>query len=100
MPVENLAICPSYILLGKKYGYESSDEEGNGIIGGFGPYSLLNMAITYSGLLDGIEISLAAWDILNEKPPFVQPYNGQFSAYPGRSREILIRLSFSTELFR
>jgi outer membrane receptor for ferrienterochelin and colicin len=100
MPVENLAICPSYVLLGKKYGYESSDEEGNGIIGGFGPYSLLNMAITYSGLLDGIEISLAAWDILNEKPPFVQPYNGQFSAYPGRSREILIRLSFSTELFR
>jgi outer membrane cobalamin receptor len=99
-PVTNLSICPSYVLLGTKYGYTSADQDGNGIIGKFEPSSLLNIAITYSGLMKGIEISLSAYDLLNQKPPFIQPYNGQFSPYPGRSREILIKLSLSTELFK
>jgi hypothetical protein len=88
------------VLLGKKYGYNSADEEGNAIIGSFGPSSLLNISITYSGLLKGMEVSLSAFDLLNQKPPFIQPYNGQFSPYPGRSREILIRLLLSTDLFK
>jgi outer membrane receptor for ferrienterochelin and colicin len=100
MPVDHLAICPSYVLLGKKYGYNSADEEGNGIIGSFGPGSLLNLSITYSGLMKGMEISLAAFDLLNEKAPFIQPYNGQFSPYPGRSREIVVKLFLSTDLFK
>jgi outer membrane receptor for ferrienterochelin and colicin len=100
MPIANLAICPSYVLLGKKYGYTSADGDGNGIIGSFDPSSLLNISITYSGLLQGMEISLAAFDLLNQKPGFIQPYNGQFSPYPGRSREIMIKLSLSTEIFK
>jgi hypothetical protein len=99
-PVTNLSICPSYVLLGTKYGYTSADQDGNGIIGKFEPSSLLNLAVTYSGLLKGMEVSLAAFDLLNQKPPFIQPYNGQFSPYPGRSREIVIKLSLSTELFK
>jgi outer membrane receptor for ferrienterochelin and colicin len=99
-PVIHLSICPSFILLGKKYGYNSVDAEGNELIGSFGPSSLLNMAITYSGLLKGMDISLSAYDLLNQIPPFIQPYNGQFSPYPGRSREILIKISLSTELFK
>jgi outer membrane receptor for ferrienterochelin and colicin len=99
-PVASLAICPSYVLLGKKYGYNSADEEGNGVIGSFGPSSLLNISVTYSGFYKGMEVSLAAFDLLNQKPPFIQPYNGQFSPYPGRSREIVLKLLFSTELFK
>ncbi len=98
-PVTNLVISPSYVLLGKKYGYDSADEEGTAIIGSFGRASLLNIAVTYGGLLHGMEISVAAFDLLNEKAPFIQPYNGQFSPYPGRSREIVVKLSLSTELF-
>jgi hypothetical protein len=100
MPVANLAICPSYILLGKKYGYSSVDEEGNALIKSFDPSSLLNISITYSGLSKGIEFSVSAFDLLNQKPPFIQPYNGQFSPYPGRSRELVIKLSLSTDLFK
>ncbi len=100
MPLANLAICPSYVLLGKKYGYNTADDEGNSIIGSYGPASLLNISLTYSMLQQGLQVSLSAYDLLNEKVPFIQPYNGQFSPYPGRSRELVLKLLISTDLFK
>lgn len=100
MPLASLAICPSYVLLGKKYGYNSADEEGNSIISGYGPASLLNISISYSLFHQGMQVSVSVFDLLNEKVPFIQPYNGQFSPYPGRSRELVLKLSLSTELFK
>lgn len=100
-PVSYLAICPSFVILGKKYGYTNVDEEDNAVVEVFDPSCLLNLSLTYENVLHkGLNISLAAQDILNQIPPYIQPYNGQFAPYPGSSREILLKISFSTDLFR
>jgi outer membrane receptor for ferrienterochelin and colicin len=100
-PVPDLSIGPSLVILGKKYGYTSVDEEGNPLISGFDPSFLMNLAVNYDNLFHkGFSIGLAAFDLLNEKPVFIQPYNGWFSPYPGRSREILVKITLSTDLFK
>jgi len=97
MPTENFSINPSLSLLGKKYAYDHLNEEGNPEVSGFGPYCLLNFAITYSNILaKGLSLSLSGYDLLNQAPPFLQPYNGWYAPYPGRSREILMKITFNT----
>jgi outer membrane receptor for ferrienterochelin and colicin len=101
MPVTDLSICPSLVILGTKYGYDRADGDGNPVVDKFRPSALLNLAITYDNLLvRGLDISVSAFDLFNQKPPFIQPYNGQFVPYPGRSREILVKLSLSTDVFK
>ncbi|HEX2395293.1 MAG TPA: TonB-dependent receptor [Bacteroidales bacterium] len=100
-PLKNLWIVPSFTLLGKKYGYCDVDEDLNPVIGEFGSYYLLNLAMNYDNLFHkGINVSLSVFDLLNEKPPFIQPYNGGFYPYPGRSRELVLKLALSTDIFR
>jgi outer membrane receptor for ferrienterochelin and colicin len=100
-PVENLSIGPSMTLIGKKYGYSHLDEEGNPAISSFGPYCLFNLSITYNNLLlRGLSINLSAFDILNQKPPFVHPYEGSYCSFPGRSREILLKVTLNTDIFK
>ena len=101
MPVTNVSISPSLVLLGKKYGYNNVDEEDNALIDEFGPYYLINLSLAYDNLLKrGLNVSLSVFDILNQKAPYVQPYNGGFYPYPGSSREVLIKIVLNSELFK
>jgi hypothetical protein len=87
--------------MGRKYGYSHIDEEGNALAEEFGPSYLLNLSFTYDhSLKRGFCISLSAFDLLNQKPSFIQPYNGGFYPYPGRSREVLVKISLSTAMFK
>lgn len=99
LPFSKISIGPSFILIGRKDGYASVDEEGNPAIGKFGPYPLVNLALTYTPI-KGLDIQATVNDILNEKPPYVHPYEGWYSAYTGRSREVLIKLVLSTDLLK
>lgn len=99
-PFKNIWINPSYTFLGKKYGYCSVDEDFNSVIGEFGPFHLVNLALNYTNLFHkGINVSLSVFDLLNDQPPYIQPYNGGFFPYPGRSRELLLRIMLNTEIF-
>jgi outer membrane receptor protein involved in Fe transport len=99
-PSKNIWLVPSFTWLGNKYGYHTVDEEGNAIAGEFGPYYMINISVNYDSFIrKGINISLSGFDLLNQKPPFIQPYNGGFYPYPGRSREIVLKLAFDTSLF-
>jgi outer membrane receptor for ferrienterochelin and colicin len=101
MPLSSLSITPSIVIMGKKYGYNDVDGDDNPVIQAFDPGCLLNLAVTIENIMHkGLSITLSAQDILNQIPPYIQPYNGQFSPYPGRSREFLIKISMNTELFR
>jgi outer membrane cobalamin receptor len=101
MPVKNLSIGPSFSILGKKYGFNAIDNEGNALIGEFGPYFLLNLSVTWDHVFfNGLSFSLSAYDILNQMSPFLQPYDGWYAPYPGSSREILFKIFLSTDLFK
>lgn len=100
-PLTNIWIAPSLIFSGKKYGFSSVDEDENPVIGEFGPYYLVNLAINYDNLfLKGINVSLSGFDLFNQMPPFIQPYNGGAYPYPGRSREMVLRITVNSGIFR
>jgi len=88
-------------LYGKRYGYNSLDEDENPMIALFNPYFLFNFSVTYENLIRrGININLSVYDLFNQKPPFIQPYNGWYFPYPGSSREILLKIILNTELLK
>ncbi len=43
---------------------------------------------------EGFEAGLGVYDVFNEKQPYVQPYNGGHPALPGRTREVMFKLSY------
>jgi len=100
-PLNNLYISPSLSFYGKRYGYNSLDEDENPMIAVFNPYFLFNFSVTYENLFRrGININLSVYDLFNQKPPFIQPYNGWYFPYPGSSREILLKIILNTELLK
>jgi len=94
----NLSVSPSFNFFDRKYGYTGVDEEGSPVIGAIDPAYLLNLSITYENLFTkGFSVNLSVYDILNQKPPFAHTYMGYYTSYPGRSREILLKVSMNAD---
>ena len=99
---KDFSVSPTLQYLGKRYAYASETGYADSvIIKKFGPNLLFDINLCYTNLfLKGLDISLGCYDILNQKPAYLQPYNGYKSPYPGRSREIMLRISLSTDIFK
>jgi outer membrane cobalamin receptor len=97
---KGFSVNPSLVVLGKKYGYMNADEESNPLISTLGPDYLLNLCLKWDNLfIKGLTASVSVFDLLNEKSAFIQPYNGWFYPYPGRSREFVFRITLNSEMF-
>jgi outer membrane cobalamin receptor len=99
---KDFSISPTLQYVGKRYAYASEPGYADSVvITKFEPYLLFDINLCYTNLfLKGLNVSLGCFDILNQKPPYLQPYNGWKSPYPGRSREIMLKVSISTEVFK
>jgi len=95
LPVKNLYLSPSFSIHSKRYAYASLDSlEENPVLKEYNPYILVNFSVGYTNaFIKGLTISLTAFDLLNQKPYILQPYNGWNAPYPGSSREIVLKLS-------
>ncbi len=101
MPIKNLSISPSFDFFSRRFAYSSLDTAGNPVIAKFDPYYLLNLTVAYDNLfLKGLGLSLSVFDLLDRKPKFLQPYNGQEPPYSGRSREILLKIYIDLDVPR
>jgi hypothetical protein len=101
MPVRDLHLAPSMAFLGKRYGYTDVDAEDNPAVSAFDPCLLLNFCLTYDNLLvKGLSLSLSGYDLLNQRPSIIQPYNGWFYPFPGRSREFLVKLTITSDVMK
>ncbi|HLO59675.1 MAG TPA: TonB-dependent receptor [Bacteroidales bacterium] len=95
----HMTLNPSAVLIGKKYAYTDVDSEENPLVSPVGPDYLINFSLVYHDLLvKGLDISCAVFDILNEKPPFIQPYDGGFYPFPGSSRELVFRIMLNSQM--
>ena len=93
--VGGLSIGPSVVWLGQRYGYVSVDEDGWSVLDTFEPALLLNVAVRYENLgLPGLSAGASVHDILDQNPPFIQPYDGWHAPLPGLSREIVGRIAY------
>lgn len=96
---DKLALSPSLSIMGKKYSYLDVDDDGYPKMGDSGPFYIMNLALNYKPV-KGLGITISVYDLFNQKQPFAHPYYGWYSPYPGRSREILIKLVLHSDLFK
>jgi outer membrane receptor for ferrienterochelin and colicin len=94
-PEKNLYLSPSISIHSKRYAYASLDSlEENPVLEEYDPYVLVNFSVGYNNLfVKGLNLSLSVFDLFNQRPYILQPYNGWNAPYPGRSREIVLKLS-------
>jgi len=93
---ENLYINPSAIFYGNKFAYGSIDNNENGVIKEFSPVLLLNLNLTYKDLLTkNLNLSLTAFNLLNQNYMYVQPYNSLHAPIPGPTTEIALAMEYS-----
>jgi outer membrane cobalamin receptor len=96
LPLKNLYLSPTISYHSKRYAYASLDEAGeNPVLKEYDSYTLLNFSIGYNNLfVKGINFSLSVFDLLNQRPYILQPYNGWNAPFPGRSREVVLKISY------
>ncbi len=96
---QNLSFNITASYYGAKYGFNSINAaDTTAELKKFDPSLLVNSFLNYSTPLKGLSIGIGAYDILNQKFVFVQPYtNGSqpgHAALPAPSREIVFRLQY------
>jgi outer membrane cobalamin receptor len=92
--IKGLSVNPSVSLYGPRWAYTSMDSLGNSVVEQLPSTTLLNLFFYYNTPVKGLSVGLGAYDILNQKFKFVQPYNGYHAPLPGPSREYVLRLQY------
>lgn len=90
-----LSVNSSVICGGRRFAFTDIDEGENPVAGTLDPYLLLNAYVQYSNLVNGLDLGLGVFDILNEKPSFAQPFNGDYAPVPGRSSEWIVKVAYN-----
>lgn len=83
---------PSLIYLGRRYGYDWAPERAVSDYRLFKPDLLVNASVNYTH--DRWTGSLTVFDLLNRRPGFIQPYQGQQNPLPGPTREIVLKVQY------
>ncbi|HEX6223526.1 MAG TPA: TonB-dependent receptor plug domain-containing protein [Chryseolinea sp.] len=94
------SVNPTLILSGKRYAYTTVDEDYEPVATALDPYLLANIFFNYRNLLPGLTVGAGVYDLFNERPAIPQAYNGgtgAYSAIPGRSRELVVKLSYQID---
>ncbi|MDZ4664503.1 MAG: TonB-dependent receptor plug domain-containing protein [Bacteroidota bacterium] len=93
-PTEKLSINLNASLYGSRWAYTSVDSTDTSALEELPSTVLLNLFINWEPV-DGLNIGLGCYDILNQKFNFIQPYNGYHPPLPGPSREIVFKLQYN-----
>lgn len=84
-----LSLNQTLIFSSDKYGYTGNT------LTHHSPTWVYNVYLRQQDLLiKGFEFGLGIYDLFNEKSEYVQPYHGGHPALPGRTREIMLKLSY------
>ena len=91
---EGLTVNSSLIVGGKRYAYQSLDDEDAPAVSELPAYALANLFVQYRVPSPGLMIGAGVYDLFNERPAIPQAYNGDYAPLPGRSREYIVKLSY------
>jgi outer membrane receptor protein involved in Fe transport len=82
---KGLRFNPSFVLTSTRHGVSQS----------FGPNTVFNLYLLYKDLLiSGFDVGVGAFNLTDDAPPFVQPYDGGHAPLPQLGREYLARISY------
>ncbi|MGE5341846.1 MAG: TonB-dependent receptor plug domain-containing protein [Candidatus Omnitrophota bacterium] len=91
---DKFSINPSLVYYSKRYGYDSTDSEGNYVLNTFDPVLLGNVYVLAKKIIGNLDIGLGVYDIFGKNYRFIQPYKGGHAPYPGPGREVMLRVNF------
>ncbi len=103
---KGLTVNPALIIGGKRYAYTDFKTELNGngdpikvpVSTQLNPYALVNLFVNYKNvLLNGLTIGAGVYDLFNESPAMPQMYNSGSASIPGRSREVVLKVSYQLD---
>jgi outer membrane receptor for ferrienterochelin and colicin len=90
---KKLTFSPSLIYIGERYAH--TDTTGINDITEINSAFLVNAWFRYENLfIKGLDAAIGVYDLLDQKPAFIQAYNSSIPYYPGSSRELLIKLTY------
>lgn len=92
---KNISWNATMIYSGKRYAYTIYDSNGYPAATTLDPYMLVNSFVNYES--NGFVLGVGAYDIFNQKPVIPQAYNGNYAPIPGRSSEIVIKVSYQLD---
>ena len=93
-PTEKLSVNLNASIYGSRWAYTSVDSTDTSVLEKLPSTVLLNLFINWEPV-EGLNIGLGCYDILNQKFNFIQPYNGYHPPLPGPSREIVFKLQYN-----
>ena len=91
---EKLSVNLNASVYGRRWAYTSVDTLGTSVLEKLSPTVLLNLFINWEPV-EGLNLGLGCYDMLNQKFQFIQPYNGYHPPLPGPSREIIFKLQYN-----
>lgn len=93
---KNFSISPSIIVMTDKTAYVSADPvTGAPISGNINTDTLFNLYFLYeNAFIEGMGIGFGMYDLFNQKPSFIQAYNGYHTPLSGPSREFIFNLTY------
>ena len=93
---DNFTINPSATFLSERTGYTGDDADGNATFTRYPSLLLLNCVFQYrNAFVQGLDVSVGVYDILNMRYAFVQPYRGGIAPLAGPSREAIVRVAYT-----
>ena len=94
---KGLSLNPSLAYLGKRYAYTTYDPASfDVVLKEMDAIMLLNVFINYRDLgVEGLNLGIGAYNLLNADYDYIQPYNGWHAPYPGKGMEFIIKLSYN-----
>jgi outer membrane receptor protein involved in Fe transport len=94
-PTRHLRLNPSVLYFSERYGFTALDGDGNPVLARLAPQVLANLYVSYDNLLvKGLDLGVGAYNLLNVRQPLPRAYQGEIDPMPGRSRELLLKLTY------
>lgn len=102
---KNITFNPSMTYASKRYAYqhveEDEEQELYAVQSAVDPYVLCNVFVNFRDLaLKGLDVGVGVYDIFDQRPPIIQPYNGDYAPIPALSREFTAKLVYHFDFNR
>jgi hypothetical protein len=91
-----LALAPSGVLLGRRYGYTHSDADQNPVYGSYSPVFLFNVFALYRDVagIAGLDAGAGVYNVFDTSYTLAQAYASGHAPMPTLSRDFLVKLAY------
>jgi outer membrane receptor protein involved in Fe transport len=94
-----LSFNPSAVIYGERYGYTAGDADGNPVLGRQAPSALINLYLLYrDAVIPGLDLGAGVFDVADQHPAYLQPYNGGHLPMPSAGRELVFHIAYERKL--